>query len=74
MNDLGGLLCGAVTVGVICGAVPLALGASKNQSQLGALALILCVIGGLVAWLIGAVPTAILFIWLILRASKSAGA
>ncbi len=71
MNDFyTGLLFGALVVGMICGAVPMVFGISKNQIGLGIFGFVACVIGGLIRGLLLAIPVAILFVWLISNASK----
>lgn len=71
MNDYAfGAVIGSLAVGLIFGAIPMILGAFKNQLGLAFGGLIACVIGGLILGAILAIPLSGLFIWLILRANK----
>lgn len=57
-------------VGMICGAVPLFIGASKNQIGLGITAFISCTVSGVVLGMLLAIPMSAVFVWLINNASK----
>jgi hypothetical protein len=58
--------------GLVCGAVPMLLGATKNQLGLGFVGLIVCAISGTILGLLLAIPASGLFVWLIFNASKNA--
>ncbi len=60
------ILGGAIFGGVI-GILPLVLGILKRKALLGLGGMIVSAIGGAVAGIFLAIPTVILFVWLILR-------
>jgi hypothetical protein len=70
MDFLTSAFISSLVVGLICGAIPLIIGAAKNQLGLGFLALIVCTISGFILGLLLAVPACGLFIWLIFNASR----
>ncbi|HVE57299.1 MAG TPA: hypothetical protein VNB22_10765 [Pyrinomonadaceae bacterium] len=53
--------------GFVCGLVPLILGLKKQNIKLGVLGFILSLLAGLPLALLGALPVAGIFTWLILR-------
>jgi len=61
--SLGGLL-----VGMLIGIILAIWGAKKNQGDLGVVGLACCVIFGSIGGLILAIPTVVVFCWLIKRA------
>ncbi len=71
--NLWALLRG-LAVGALFGAVPVILGAVRNQRRLGFRGFLACVAGALLLGLFLAVPAAIAFAWLILRADRRAAA
>lgn len=56
---------GALVVGLICGAIPMIMGAKKNKIGLGFAGFILCIVGSLILGALLAVPVCSVFIWLI---------
>ena len=60
-------------VGFVLGLVPLIIGLVKGQRRYGILGLVVSTIGGAILGVILAIPAVIIFTWLILGRSKSAG-
>lgn len=58
--------------GFICGLIPLILGLKNQNRKFGILGFILSIIAGLPFSLLGALPVAGIFTWLILRKPKVA--
>ena len=61
------LLIDSFLVGLICGVIPLYFSTGKNRLKLGFGGLLACVVSGLLLGLALAIPSAVLFLWLILR-------
>lgn len=57
-------------VGMICGAIPLFMGASRNQIGLGITGFISCTVSGVALGMLLAIPMSAVFVWLIVNASK----
>jgi len=57
--------------GFICGLIPLILGLKNQNRKFGILGFILSIIAGLPFSLLGALPIAGIFSWLILRKTKT---
>jgi len=55
-----GLLFGALTVGILCGLLPLLVARSRGRASMGIAGLVVCAIAGLFGGLILAVPAAVL--------------
>lgn len=68
------VMIGALLVGILSGALPLYLGATKNNLGLGLGGFAACVISGYILGLILAVSVSGVFVWLILREEKKAKA
>jgi sulfite exporter TauE/SafE len=68
------VLLRGLAVGALFGAVPVILGAMRNQRRLGFRGLLACVAGALLLGMFLAIPAAIAFVWLILRADRRAAA
>ena len=64
-----GVVVGLV-IGIICGAIPLYMGATKNQRRLGIAAFISCTVSGGILGLWLALPVSVVFVWLINNANK----
>jgi len=58
--------------GFVCGLIPLILGLKNQNRKFGILGFILSIIAGLPFSLLGALPVASIFSWLILRKPKVA--
>ncbi len=57
--------------GLASGAVPMFIGMSKDQMQLGFTALIVSAISGMILGLLLALPVSGFFVWLIIKKDKS---
>jgi hypothetical protein len=68
------VLLRGLAVGALFGALPVIVGATRNQRRLGRWGFLACVAGSLVLGLFLAIPTAIVSVWLILRADRRAAA
>jgi uncharacterized membrane protein len=58
-------------VGLICGAIPLYVGAIKNQVRLGFSGLVACTLSGLLLGLLLAIPVGGLIVWQIIRSQAA---
>jgi len=71
MDDYAaGAILGSLLMGAGCGLLPLLVGLATQKAGLGVGGFICCVVAGLVAGIIGALPAAIIFL-VIIVSSKS---
>jgi uncharacterized transporter YbjL len=61
---------GALIAGVVSGAIPMFLGASKNKLGLGFVGFISCIFSALLLGLLLAIPVSGIFVWLISKNSN----
>lgn len=67
---LNQLLIVGIIVGFVIGLVPLILGFKNQKLKFGVIGFVLTLIGGVFFSLLGALPVAAIFSWLILRKPK----
>ena len=60
-TKLVALLIGAVVGGTLCGLIPYFFGKKRGQPTLGIIGLVACIVGGLIAGIILALPVAGVF-------------
>lgn len=65
-----GLLLGGAAVGLLCGLIPFFIGRKKNQRKLGKIALLCCMVSGLVLGILLALPVAVIFSVVIAQKAK----
>jgi hypothetical protein len=61
-----GMLFGGAVAGALCGLLPYFIGKKKSQEKLGSIALLACIVAGVALGLILAIPTAVVFVAVIL--------
>lgn len=61
-------------IGFVLGLIPLGFGFFNGKLKLGLIAILATTIGGAVLGLFFSVPAAVIFTWLVIRASKSKAA
>jgi hypothetical protein len=66
------VLLRGLAVGALFGAIPVIVGAVRDQPRLGRWGFLACAVGSLVLGLFLAIPAAIVSVWLILRAERRA--
>ena len=72
MNDayFNDVIIGSLIAGLMCGAIPMIIGAIKNQLGLGFLGFVACIFSAFILGLILAIPICGLSVWVIFNVSK----
>ena len=65
-----GMLLGGAAVGLLCGLIPFFIGRKKNQRKLGKIALLCCIVSGLLLGILLALPVAVVFSIVIAQKAK----